>query len=601
MGRKPGIFVFIVALALAACGGGGGGGFTPSGGGGTPTPGHTATPTPRPSATPTPTPTPLGTPTPTPIPTSNISTPAPLTGAGVALSGPDTDSSADWGPPGVAKAFDLPVQHGWDGAGQTVAVVIDSDVSRSDLSAFLSYFQIPSTSRTVTTVAVSPQPAPSINPGGAQDEATLDVETIAGLAPGANVMIYQINSLSDQNITDAYAQIVSDGKAFVVNSSFGGCEGGVVAQEDPVILQGAQAGITFTASSGDSGNECDTGTHTVAASWPASNPHVVGVGGTATNPNGGFVLTTPRVWNDRSCGSQCAGGGGVSTVYPLPSYQLGITGLASSTRRNTPDISFPGEDVAVFDGATWEAFNGTSWSSPEAAALFAEVYQYCNAAGGPIAGVTEPATIPYYVHTHYPTAYLDVTQGNDQIGSSSPFYTATNSYDDASGFGVPYGMAFANTACPSRMPATGLAMRRVALSASDMMRHGGAYTTDVTPRVRDISDEGIRGANEPTTIQIVLQPTGSLASDEVNVVNALQNAGFRITKRFASHIVVDAEGPSSLVARYFRTSIHNVLQWRYGQRYLPTTQIVVPAQIAPYAARVSLDNIVTRHHRLETH
>jgi hypothetical protein len=60
-------------------------------------------------------------------------------------------------------------------------------------------------------------------------------------------------------------------------------------------------------------------------------------------------------------------------------------------------------------------------------------------------------------------------------------------------------------------------------------------------------------------------------------------------------LVVDAVAPAGYVNRYFRTSLHNVAQGRYGLRYLPATQIVVPAAIAPYVAGVSLDNVVRFH------
>lgn len=578
--KSPLLLAFSLALVLAACGGGGGGGGTlPTGGG--------STPTPVPKSTPTPTPKPTPTPTPTPTP-----------GGSTALTGPASyKTGGPWGDPGVAQTLDFPVQHGFDGTGQTIAVVIDSDVSRPDVAAYFNYFQIPRSTANITTVAVPPAViGPNGGLNGSQGEATLDVETVAGLAPGANVIIYQIASLSDQDIANGYNQILSDGKAYVVNSSFGGCENSG-SPIDPVLAAGAQKGVAFAFSAGDSGDVCDStatpAPGAVGAGWPASNPNVIGVGGTQTDNSQAQPLTSPVVWND-SVGS---GGGGVSGLYTIPSYQTAsllasclaaATGSpCSSTMRNEPDVSMPAVDVAIYL-AGWHSLDGTSWSSPEYAALMAELYQYCNAA----TGVVNPVTIPYYVYGQSTADFIDVYAGNNQYKGATPFYAAATGFEDASGLGVPKGWAFAQTACPGRAPATGLSVVR---TASVVRRSVEPYAMDVTPRVRGLIDEGVRGSNEATDIQIALAPTPGVATDEAAVITVLRSNGFEITRTFANHLLIDARGPSIAVERLFRTSMHNVMQGGYGNRYLATTQIMVPASLAPYVAGVSLDNLVTMH------
>jgi subtilase family serine protease len=594
--RKPAlILAFFLSATVAACGGGGGGG------GGTP-----ATNPPPPTATPT------ATPTPTPIATSTPTTAcASVPGAGLPLTGAATDPSGDWGPPAVATALNYPVDNGtptWDGTGQTIAIVIDSDVSRSDLCTFFHDFSIPTTSRTITTRSVDL--ASGIAAGSSQDEATLDTEWAAALAPGANIIIYQIPDLTDKSITDAYQAIVSDHKAFIVNNSFGGCEGTAPPPEDTQILAGATAGITFTASSGDNGNLCNYPPATqanVGASWPASNPHVVGVGGTETW--NGDPLTSNVVWKDSWC-ADCGGSGGVSTLYATPSYQTAsiltacqsppVGNKCSTSFRNEPDISFPAVDAAIVENGKYAAVAGTSWSSPEAAALYAELYQYCGANGGAIPGVKEPATFAYYVYNQAASDFIDVTAGNDQMAGLTPYYTALAGYDVASGLGVPKGWQFVQTACPGRVPPSTLVRTAMAATqSSEIPVHSGAYTTDVTPRVYDISDLGARDGQDPTGIVLSVNPNGDVAANEGAIVMALQQAGFSITQRFSNHLAVEASAPSSTVEAFFRTRMHNVSQGRYGIRYLPTTQIVVPASIAPYVAGISLDNVVKYHHRLE--
>ena len=533
---------------------------------------------------------------PLPVPTAS----GPL-GTGAPLTGPTLGGRGGWGPPAVAQALQFPVQSGYNGAGQTVAVIIDSTIRTSDINAFTTYFQIPSTSRTISQVVVEP----SATPPGTTDigEASLDTETIAGLAPGANIIVYEIPDLSDQSIIDGYNRALSDGKASVINSSFGGCESedepNVKTLYDPVFLKGNQLGITFTASAGDTGNVCDNTTtpYTVGASSPASDPNVVGVGGTETSSNYNDKLTSAIAWNDSTCGSggssQCATGGGVSAVFTPPPFQTNLPN-ASTTFRNVPDVAMPAEDVAVYENGTWGIFAGTSWSAPEYAALIAEVYQYCNftLSGSPAS--FNPVALPYEAYANSPSDFIDVTGGNNQFAGTTPFYRALTGFDNVSGVGVPYGAPMEQTLCPNRQPLSTPflaenAVRNAAIGTSI------PRTLDVAPRIGGLIDEGARSAMTMTRIQVVLRPTASLAGDEAAVVAALQRSGFTIVQRFANHLVVDAEAPASTVDAYFATSLHNVVEGRYGSRYVPITTATLPATIAPYVSGVSLDNLVTMH------
>lgn len=549
MAKPSLLLVLSFALALAACGGGGGsGGVVPAGSGPTPTP--------------------------------PVASPTPGTGPAVPLSGSATYSGG-WAPYGVASGLDFPVQHGWNGSGQGVAIVIDSDVDRSVVQTYLTKFNIAMPS--ITTIPINGASGIS---GSDSDEAYLDVETVASLAPGAHIYIYQTPGLDDQSIADAYSKINSDGLARVVNNSFGGCEY-PNPPEDPFIASGAQAGIAYVASAGDSGNVCD-GASQVGASWPASNPNVIGAGGTETNIGMGYAIDSDTVWNDTSCQgspSQCAGGGGPSSVYKLPAYQSGVSGVASTRFRNTPDISMPAEDV-IFNGGTWGLINGTSWSSPQYAALMAEIYQYCHVSSG----IANPVNIPYYVAAHAPGALLDVVNGNDQYQSKTPFYTAATDYDDASGLGVPVGMAYANTACPGGNKASGLLALSAMTSAAVEEENAASSTLDVTPRAPGLRDAGRRSAIAQTPIQVILRSE----TDRSAVESALENAGFTIERRFTYRDIVRATGPSALVEHVFQTQLHDVVQPGAGVRYMPATQVALPAVLAAHVRTVSLTNVTRR-------
>ena len=160
----------------------------------------------------------------------------------------------------------------------------------------------------------------------------------------------------------------NDGKATAVNSSFGGCESSDVSFDDStnsIAEQGAAEGVEFSASSGDSGsNEC-SGSKGVSA--PAGDPYFSSIGGIDFTDTNQGVLETVVMGNV----SGYSGGGGVSTVFALPSYQSGITGMIT-TGRNQPDFSLPFYPVAVYTGGAWGEFLGTSWSSPASVALVLE-------------------------------------------------------------------------------------------------------------------------------------------------------------------------------------------------------------------------------------
>jgi hypothetical protein len=485
----------------------------------------------------------------------------------------------------VATKLQFPVQQGYDGTGQTIAIVVDSGVAASDINTYLAYNQTPARSRTITIKGVDGGGGLT----GGQGEATLDTETVAGLAPGANVVIYAIPSLTSQHIVDAYNLILSDNQAQVVNSSFGGCEfGSGMASEDALLAAGAQNGVAFVASSGDQGNECYNGPgYSVGVNYPASDPNTIGVGGTETYPSktGGDELLNPVVWNDTKCGGQCAAGGGVSGYWAIPGYQQGLAGVSSTTFRNVPDISMPAEYDSTYEAGAWGLLSGTSWSSPEFAALMAEVYEYCGTT------LENPVTAPYWVdNASGYGAFLDVTSGNDQFGTTMPYYTAGPGYDDASGIGVPFGVPFAEAACPSSRPA---GARRARGRVTHVAHPAATFDGDVTPRVRGLADRGRRTAGAQTRIQIVLRVAPSLPNDERTVIEALRGAGFAIAATFPNHLVVDATAPSAAVERFFATQMHDVSQGGYGTRYMPVTPIKLPASIAPNVAGVTLDDVVT--------
>jgi hypothetical protein len=384
----------------------------------TPTPSQTATPTPSPTATPTHSPTPTPTPSPTSTPSSGCN-------GAAADNGPLTNGEGTLAT-GVAKPFDFPVQHGCNGAGYTAAIAIDDPVNTSYVATYLSASEVTQTG-TITNEAV--------DGGGSGDdpETDLDVQTISGLAPGANIIVYDMGSLADQNIEDTYNQVLSDGKATSVNSSFGGCESSDVSFADStnsIAEQGASEGVEFSASSGDSGsNECGDDNEEGVSS-PAGDPYFTSVGGIDFTDTSAGVLETVT----EGSVDGYSGGGGVSTVFALPSYQSGITGMITSGR-NQPDFSLPFFPVAVYTGGSWGEYLGTSWSSPASVALVVEANELHSTKLGQI----NPTVYSLFKSTAYSTYFTPCTSGTNGAYSCN-----ASEYNQAAGIGAPKGWALAN-------------------------------------------------------------------------------------------------------------------------------------------------------------
>jgi hypothetical protein len=441
--RATNFFIDSTALTLS------GGTATPTP---TPVPTATATPTAKPTATPTavPTATPTATPKPTATPTGATPTPTPVatatpTATPVPTSTPSSGcngAAADNGPlsnsdgtlaTGVAKPFDFPVQHGCNGAGYTAAIIIDDAVNTSYVAKYLAAAEVTQTG-TITNEAV--------DGGGTADdpETDLDVQTISGLAPGANIIVYDVGSLSDQAIEDGYNKVLSDGKASAVNSSFGGCESSDPSFEsatNSIAEQGASEGVEFSASAGDTGSdECGSNDNAKGVSAPAGDPYFTSIGGVNFTYSTQGVLETVTA-GDTSCNGGvddvCYGGGGVSTTVALPSWQSGIAGMITSGR-NQPDISLPFDPVAVYTGGAFADYLGTSWSSPASVALFIEADEL----HGTKLGWLNPTLYSLFSSTGYSDYYTPCTSGNNIA------YTCNaTQYNQAAGIGTPKGEALA--------------------------------------------------------------------------------------------------------------------------------------------------------------
>jgi kumamolisin len=357
-------------------------------------------------------------------------------------------------PDNVASAYNFPKSA--TGAGQVIAIPGEGPVATSDLAAFWSATGVAQSVANFTSINVDGGPGNN-PPAGASDEADLDVEWAGAMAPGATIRLYLA-----VNVFETFTQIMNDLPNFpgmtVVSISYGDTEGNEgrsnLQSYSQVFAQMGAAGLSVFASSGDSGSNPTPGSgangysasNPLAVNYPASDPSVTGVGGTDVQYSGSWAYSGELVWNDIA-GSKSASGGGVSSFFAKPSWQVGGSLLASQVERCVPDVSaisvadlndviigpkfapFNATDqgVLVFVGGAPVGRAGTSLSCPVWAAVAALVNQARSAAGAKPLGIMNPSLYPL----QGTSAFNDITSGTNGAYSAGP------GYDLCSGLGSP--------------------------------------------------------------------------------------------------------------------------------------------------------------------
>ncbi len=333
---------------------------------------------------------------------------------------------------------------GHNAAGQTIAIYELQAHNSSDLSTFLTCYGL---APKITTINVD-----NGTTGGYSDEATLDIEEAAALAPGAALEVYQTSNTASDPV-DLYARIASDDTASIVSTSWGDCENdptGAVAAEQVIFEQMAAQGQTVVAAAGDLGSSDCNGitTNAAAVDDPASQPYVTGVGGLTVNS---ISPLSETVWNSSGGSSGGASGGGVSQIWSRPSWQVapGINPV-SDTMRMVPDLSVMGDPntgfIQYYTDSTqscqgWCSIGGTSIGAPLVSALVATAAQTCNTSR---LGFLNPTL---YSVARSGNGFVDVTTGNNDLFGIGE-YSAGVGYDLASGLGSP-ATTFVDDLCPS--------------------------------------------------------------------------------------------------------------------------------------------------------
>jgi uncharacterized protein YjdB len=272
---------------------------------------------------------------------------------------------------------------------------------------------------------------PNMNDNGATMENTLDVETIGGACPSANLtIILYIAPNSFNQFAPLFNYVYSTNvmvngvnyKPKIISCSWGAPEiyysRSQLSSINSVFASISNAGITICAATGDYGSNNGVGGTGNYVDFPSSNPYVTAVGGTTlVCPNNVYDdLTVETAW--------ISGGGGISSVYSKPSYQSALSG----TMRMTPDIaslSDPNTGVLFTVNGQSMVIGGTSVAAPTIVGFLAAIRftKFIN---------------PFLYQAPYSSCFHDIIRGTN--GS----YSANIVYDNCTGLGSMNGEGLSN-------------------------------------------------------------------------------------------------------------------------------------------------------------
>jgi subtilase family serine protease len=319
---------------------------------------------------------------------------------------------------------------------------------RGDIDAFSSAMGIPTTSA-IENFA-QPEKAPD-DPTRVDDtiggtETTMEVEWAHAMAPAASIFTEYVNS-TNGDIAPADLAVGIQAAIDLLSTTevppfSNGSVGGVVvlslssvaeiaanqALFDSLFTQADAANISFVCSAGDVGG---------ALSMPGVSPFVTSIGGTVYQIDGAGNRISESAW--------LSGGGGQSTIEPLPAYQQGLKLKKKPLTggRAVPDFSMAarsrGTGIDVFYDPTasgnlmrpWFTFEGTSCGAAIFGGVLADANELRASFGMPVIGRQVNAKL-YNLYMQNPNLYFhDITQGNNTK------FNATKGFDLATGMGAP--------------------------------------------------------------------------------------------------------------------------------------------------------------------
>lgn len=538
-------------------------------------------------------------------------------------------------PGDIAIIYDIKNAYnaGYNGTGLTIAVTGQSQISNTDVTRFQS--ALGQTAKAPTSILV-PNTGASQTYSGDESESDLDVEYATGIAPGATIDFVYVGANATASVFDSLVWAIQNRIAPIINISYGECETALGSANyntyNATLQQAAAQGQTIVSAAGDDGSaDCFNPqnattiaqTNGLSVDFPSSSQYVTGVGGTefssadvASGNNQYFSAAgssdsvvsalsyiPEQVWNDNSASSissgLSAGGGGVSTFTPLPSWQTTGPGLPVSgvNNRLVPDISLDSSPnnasyaYCTSDTSAWQTSaspvqqgsctsglrdsssqdltvaGGTSFAAPIFSGMLAILAQ---AKGYTWQGVVNPTLYGLAANpTTYATAFHDITSGTNACNIGATYcstaaagaYSAGTGYDEATGLGS---VDFNNllTAWPQNTTANtakAFTLSGTAVTVSQPARSSGTATATSTIAVTPVN--GYTGtiswvATTSSSVDVIYSPTVTVTAC-YSMPNTSVSGSSPVNATLTVTTIASGSCPSGMSALLVRSTSQN--------------------------------------------
>jgi hypothetical protein len=429
------------------------------------------------------------------------------------------------------------------GTGQRIGLFELNGYYTSDINAYLKLASLPAVPLQNVLIDGFTGSAGGRRPGSPNEEVALDIEVAASMAPGVDaIMVYEgaptatiatINHILNRMATDNAASQLSCSWGFDIDIN-----------TEQIFKQFAAQGQSFFLASGDDG------AFSGVVVQPSDSPFVTVVGGTD------LVTDNSQRWVSESAWPFT--GGGISTVFSLPSWQQGIdmsANLGSTSMRNLPDVALVADNVLIIaDRGLTQPVSGTSISAPLWAGLMALINQQAAANAQPPVGFLNPTLYTLARSAAYSTAFHDITKGNNTNDVSLDRYFATAGYDLCTGWGTPNGTNFINALL--NLPGTPLRVDSP-LGFTANGRVGGPFNvTSQTYGLTNVGDSPLSwDVINPAAWLNVSLPAGTLApGDSTGVTISLTNTAALLLGDFSATVTFRNLTGNSAQTREF--SVH---------------------------------------------
>ena len=338
----------------------------------------------------------------------------------------------------VAYGIQPLLDRGIDGRGETVTVLVPVPLAdegptdiRRDLESFDSMFGLPAARIEVVSSLVR-----SASPWRATDEEVGDTEFVHAVAPAATLRVVLFPSNWGAGPANATADMLAGLRLVVSHTDVASISWSLgehyftkaqVAEMHSILREAAAHHVTVIGSSGNGGSfptDRGWGKQVKGVSLPASDPLVLGAGGTTLTANrktGAYIRET--AWSDS--------GGGFSHLNARPAYQKSVPRISQA--RGVPDVAGDADEaygMARVDSqagtrSLWAAA-GTSNSAPLWGGLVALADQYAHRD----LGFVNPTIYAIGRSSSYHKAFHDITNGYNG-------YPASAGWDPVTGWGTP--------------------------------------------------------------------------------------------------------------------------------------------------------------------